>query len=102
MNTQSILMATPAAEAQFRRHLRHINARETCLVCDAGVYALQIIDAYYAGRVCAQCGAVTLFVPATCGLRIVWRPYLRGEGIFLQLVAVDGDPDAPTAAVHSP
>jgi hypothetical protein len=61
-----------ATTALFRTHLHEIDARETCIVCDAGRWSAELREGLIA-RVCSQCGHVLLFSPTPLGLQPGYR-----------------------------
>jgi hypothetical protein len=72
-------MITPDQEKLFRDHLRAIDARETCPICDAGRSSVKLLDQVsLIARVCSQCGHALLFSPEPLGLQLGHRRVASG------------------------
>jgi hypothetical protein len=71
-------MLTPDQEQIFCNHLRAIDARETCPICDAGRWTVELREDLIA-RVCARCGHVLLFDPEPLGLQPGWKMIAPGR-----------------------
>lgn len=55
-------MLQSADESAFRDHLRAVNGRETCPICDSGRWSLRVVcGGEFLGRVCSACNHVLLF-----------------------------------------
>ena len=87
----------PAHEAAFRAHLRAVDARETCLICDAGRFTAHLAPPWIA-RICAQCGFVALFSPVALELQPGWRLH---DGRWIRaLVPAESPAGEPTMTVE--
>jgi hypothetical protein len=85
-------------EQLFREHLRRMEGRETCSVCDAGRHTVTLLDIGFVARTCAQCGHVLLFDPAILGLVPGWRSG-RGGAMPLHRCLLSTPPEPPSDIV---
>lgn len=71
-----MLELTADEERQFNDHLRAVNAREICPICDGGKHTLLISGAGWGSilRTCARCRLVTFYN---------YRPILDARGFFI-------------------
>jgi hypothetical protein len=68
----------PNQVEQFRSHLRTLNARETCPICDRDDWSYTVAWAVSAiRRACQCCGQVQFFDPRPLGLQTA---YVRSGG----------------------
>ena len=59
---------TPEQEQVIRSHLRAIDARETCPICDAGRWTVQLLwQLGLIARVCSRCGTCCRSFPNRWG-----------------------------------
>lgn len=72
----------PEQSQALRDHLRSIDARETCPICDADTWLIRLAGELLA-RVCRRCGHVLLFDPAAIGLTVGWRLTPDGHQTWL-------------------